>query len=89
MLERMYSGVAMNVNGYSREGWAHAKVLGTSGRAILVHNKISSANGDRIYYGIGYVQCKDPNGRLHHYVVGPMTATYNDPEHTELGEWFN
>ena len=89
VLERMYSGVAMNVNGYSREGWAHAKVLGTSGRAILVHNKISSANGDRIYYGIGYVQCKDPNGRLHHYVVGPMTATYNDPEHTELGEWFN
>ena len=81
---KMVSGEAVNINGYSNPEITRPAVIGNSGHVSATYSKnaINRDNGSIYYYGMGYLLCKDAKGETKLVLTDPICANQNNPINT-------
>ena len=78
---KMFSGEAVNISGYSDVTITRPSVLGKNGNANVAYSAdaINRDNGEFYYYAMGCLLCKDANGETRVVLTDPISATKNNP----------
>ena len=78
---KMFSGEAVNISGYSDVTITRPSVLGKNGNANVAYSAdaINRDNGEFYYYAMGCLLCKDAGGETRVVLTDPISATKNSP----------